>query len=118
MKREYIVGRNKEYKLTKYPTINLYETGQKIKAIMMQKGLSVRDVQEYLGLTTPQSIYHWMNGRNLPTVDNLYALSELFHVPVDEMLSGNRRCEYIYTEVSVRKHLLMYYEKLNKRKVA
>lgn len=118
MKREYIVGRNKENKLTKYPTINLYETGQKIKAIMTRKGLSVRDVQEYLGLTTPQSVYHWINGRNLPTIDNLYALSELFSIPVDEMLSGNRKSNYSFATVLVRKHVLVYYEKLNKNKVA
>ncbi|MBQ2706575.1 MAG: helix-turn-helix transcriptional regulator [Agathobacter sp.] len=118
MRRECIVGRNKEDKLTKNPTIDLCETGQKIKRIMMRKGLSVRDVQEYLGLTTPQSIYHWMNGRNLPTIDNIYAMSELFRVPVDEMLCGNRKSKYTYTSVLVRKHLLVYYEKLNMRKVA
>ena len=26
-----------------------------------------------------------------PTIDNLYALSELFQLPVDDMLCGNRR---------------------------
>ena len=85
---------------------------------MEQQGFSVRDVQEYLGLATPQSIYHWISGRNLPTVDNLYALSNLFHVPVDEMLCGNRKSKYLYVPISSRNHLLFYFEKLNKRNVA
>ena len=29
-------------------------------------------------------------GNSLPTIDNLYALSELFQMPVDEMICGNR----------------------------
>jgi hypothetical protein len=41
--------------------------------------LNVKDIQGFLELSTSQSIYHWFDGRNLPTIDNLYALSELFH---------------------------------------
>lgn len=74
----------------KYPTINVVETGRNIKQIIKSKGFTVRDVQEYLELTTPQSIYHWFDGRNLPTIDNLYALSGLLGVPVDSLLVGNR----------------------------
>ena len=67
----------------KYPVIDMVRTGQNIKRIMQFKGLTVKDVQEFLELSTPQSIYHWFDGRNLPTIDNLYALSELFHVSMD-----------------------------------
>lgn len=54
------------------------------------RGLTVKDIQEYLELSTPQSIYHWFDGRNLPTLDNPYALSELFEVPLDLLVCGNR----------------------------
>ena len=37
-----------------------------------------------------QSVYRWMNGCSLPTIDHLYALSELFRIPIDQMLVGNR----------------------------
>ncbi len=75
----------------KYPVIDMVRTGQNIKSIMRLKGFTVKDLQNYLELSTPQSIYHWFDGRNLPTIDNLYALSELFHMSVDELLVGNRR---------------------------
>ena len=77
----------------KYPVIDMARTGQNIKRIMKLKGLKVKDIQEFLELSTPQSIYHWFDGRNLPTIDNLYALSELFHLPVDALLVGNRKFE-------------------------
>jgi transcriptional regulator with XRE-family HTH domain len=75
----------------KYPLIDMVGTGQNIKRIMQLKGLSVKDIQVHLELTTPQSVYHWFDGRSLPTIDNLYALSDLFHLPVDALLIGNRR---------------------------
>ena len=95
----------------RYPTIDMHRTGQNIRRIMRLRGLSVRDVQEFLELSTPQSIYHWFDGRNMPTVDNLYALSELFRVPVDEMLKGNRSVEFCLCEDSSYKRILTYYEK-------
>ena len=78
----------------KYPVINMKKTGQKIRWIMRMKGFTVRDLQEYLGLSTPQSIYHWFEGRSIPTVDNLYALSYLFGIPMEHLLSGNRKENY------------------------
>ena len=86
-------------------------TGQYIKRIMLIRGMTVKDIQTYLELGTPQSIYHWFEGRNLPALDNLYALSELFHVPVDVMLKGNRIYEYKPIE-AVCDRVLIYFEKM------
>lgn len=94
----------------KYPAIDIYKTGQNIKRIMLRRGLTVRDIQEFLELSTPQSIYHWFDGRNMPTVDNLYALSEMFRVPIDEMIKGNRRVVFCLCQDSAYKRILTYYE--------
>lgn len=94
-----------------YPVIDMVRTGQKIKRIMQYKELTVRDMQNFLELSTPQSIYHWFEGRSLPTVDNLYALSELFQLPVDSLLVGNRKYECKYPNDMYRR-ILMYYEKM------
>lgn len=95
----------------KYPVVDLKRTGQNIKRIMQLKGFSVKDVQDYLELSTPQSIYHWFDGRNLPTIDNLYALSELFQIPVDAMLVGNRKFKCRYQN-NMYQRMFVYYEKL------
>lgn len=102
--------------MDRYPVINRYKTGQNLRWIMEFRGLFVRDVQKYLGLATPQSIYHWFEGRNMPTVDNLYALSELFRVPVDTMLCGNRRTDFRYHASESFGRLYAYYDALLKRK--
>ena len=72
------------------PVIDKKATGINIRRTMDKLDLSVKDLQAYQGLNRLQSIYHWLNGICLPTVDNLYALSNLFLVPVDDLLCGSR----------------------------
>lgn len=74
-----------------FPLINKRETGINLRKIMDERGVSVKDIQKYLGLANVQSIYHWLNGISMPTIDNLYALSELFKLPIDAMVCGNRQ---------------------------
>lgn len=100
----------------RYPVIDMVQTGKNIKSIMQRQGLVVKDVQKFLGLSTPQSIYHWFEGRSLPTVDNLYALSELFQSSVDDLLIGNRKYEYKYQNDRCNR-LVLYYKKINELKV-
>ena len=52
----------------------------------MERGLTVRDLQSYFGFEEPRAIYKWQKGESLPTVDNLYALGNLFEVPMDQIL--------------------------------
>ena len=80
---------------------------------MDERGLTVKDVKEYLGLACLQSIYHWLNGITMPTIDNLYALSELFQVPVDDMLCGNRKPIYTGEKQVQLRRLYTYCEKMN-----
>ena len=63
-----------------FPTIDKVKTGKQIRHLMDSLGLTVMDVQKYMGLATQQAVYHWLNGRSLPSIDNVYALSELFRV--------------------------------------
>lgn len=95
----------------KFPIINVLDTGQNIKRIMQMKGMTVKEVQEYLGLAAPQSIYHWFAGRSIPTVDNLYALSELFCVPMDVLICGTREKKFYFYNRSADRRLVMYYTK-------
>lgn len=73
-----------------YPVIDKKATGQRIRRRMDAMGISVRDIQNFLGLSCVQSIYHWLDGTSLPTVDNMYALSDLLQVPIDTLLVGSR----------------------------
>ena len=72
-----------------YPVIDKKEMGSTLKRYMQERGLTARDVQEYLGLACVQTVYRWIAGISVPTVDNLYALSRLMNTSVDTFISGN-----------------------------
>lgn len=69
-----------------FPVIDLAATGNNIKRLRIERGLTVRDLQDYFGFEEPRAIYKWQNGQCLPTVDNLYALGHILRVSVDEIL--------------------------------
>ncbi len=69
-----------------YPTIDLAATGRNIARLRKERGLSVKELQQFFGFADPQAIYKWQWGKCLPSVDNLYALSALLDVPMDEIL--------------------------------
>lgn len=68
--------------------IDLKRTGRILKAVCLSRGKTVKDIQQYLGLACPQSVYRWYNGQALPTVDHLYAMSRLFRVSMDQLIVG------------------------------
>ena len=73
------------------PAIDKEKTGRMIRRMMDRRGLSVQDVRDGLSLGCVQSVYHWLDGRSLPTLDNLYGLSELLQVPMDMLIVGDRK---------------------------
>ncbi|MBQ8279111.1 MAG: helix-turn-helix transcriptional regulator [Roseburia sp.] len=101
-----------------FPTINLRETGINLRRIMDKRGIEAKDIQEYLNLASVQSVYNWCNGLNMPTIDNLYALSQLLQVSIDEIVCGNRKAiipkPIVILENSRDRRLYSYYRKLNK----
>lgn len=72
-----------------FPTINLEKTGKNIERLRKARRLTVRDLQSYFGFEQPQAIYKWQWGDCLPSVDNLFALSKILHVPMQEILVEN-----------------------------
>ena len=69
-----------------FPTIDLRATGENIIRLRKANGFTVRELQHYFGFEEPQAIYKWQQGKCLPSVDNLYALSRLFGVSMNEIL--------------------------------
>ena len=68
------------------PVIDLVATGINIVRLRDRAGLTVRDLQEIFGFSTPQAIYKWQRGMALPTVDNLVVLAAVFGVKIDDIL--------------------------------
>lgn len=68
------------------PIIDMVETGRRIKVLRKASGMTVRQMQDVFGFSTPQAIYKWQRGECMPTLDNLIVLSALFGVPMDEIV--------------------------------
>ena len=105
-----------------FPLINKRETGVNLRRIMDMRGITPKDVQEYLGLGCVQSVYRWTDGVNMPTIDNLYALSQLLQVPIDTIVRGNKKAILPKTVVVLEdrrdKRLYAYYKRIYEMAVA
>ena len=69
-----------------FPFIDVQATGKNIKRLRQERGLSVKDLQNYFGFEEPQAIYKWQWGQCLPSVDNLFALCYLLDVRFEDIL--------------------------------
>lgn len=94
-----------------YPLIDRQATGQRIRQIMDKRGITIRNMQEYLGLSCVQSIYHWLDGTSLPSLDNLYAISVLLRVPIDLIVCGSHKVFMGTTAGELR--MIAYYNKIH-----
>ena len=71
------------------PSIDLTATGIRIMQLRERSGLSVQDLQDIFGFTTPQAIYKWQRGATLPSLDNLVALAAVFGTTMDAIIVRN-----------------------------
>ena len=75
-----------------------------------------------LDLVVCRACTRWIDGVNMPTIDNLYALSELLQVPIDAIVRGNRAPivpDIIVKPLDSREsRLCAYYEKLQEKRAA
>ena len=68
------------------PIIDMIATGMNITRLRINAGLTVRDLQNIFGFSTPQAIYKWQRGDAMPTLDNMLVLAAVFGVAIDDIL--------------------------------
>lgn len=63
-------------------------TGERIRELLAQKGLTPQDVQRELELECPQSVYAWISDKrkSIPSLDNMVSLSVLLGVQIEDIL--------------------------------
>lgn len=69
-----------------YPNIDMLRTGRRLKQMLESAGYTPRMIQEHLHLSCVQPVYRWYKGLILPSVDHLFALSELLKVHMEDFL--------------------------------
>lgn len=68
------------------PYIDAIETGININDLRMSAGLSVKDIQNVFGFSTPQAVYKWIRGDSIPSVDNLVVLAKVLGVTINDII--------------------------------
>ncbi len=63
------------------------EFNEKLKVLRKQKGLTQEELAEMLYVSRT-AVSKWESGRGLPNIESLRAISKLFSVSLDELLSG------------------------------
>lgn len=82
------------------PTIDKKKTGKLIETFMELNDVKPKDIQKRLKLKCVQTVYRWINGESLPSLEVLYALSEMLGVSMDTLITGNRETIYLKRIIS------------------
>lgn len=69
-----------------YPLVDAEATGKRIHELMIERGFEPHDIQKVMGGLSHTSVYNWFNGKSLPRIDFFVVLSNLFNVPIDELI--------------------------------
>ena len=69
-----------------YPIVSLSATGDNIRRLRKERKVKTSELADYLGFSDVQAVYKWERGACLPTIDNLLALSHLYHVQMEDLL--------------------------------
>ena len=68
------------------PSIDAEATAQRIDARRIENNLSVRDLQNVFGFSSPQAVYGWIRARSVPSIDNLVVLASVLHTTIDDLI--------------------------------
>lgn len=70
--------------------VDVEGTGRRIKTLMTEKNISAIDIQKRLNLSVPYGVYKWIWGLNLPKIDHLVILADMFGVTMDDIVAVKR----------------------------
>ncbi len=74
-------------KIRKIRKISKKRTGLQIRQMMTDRGITVAQIQDWLEIDSPQAVYKWLHGVNLPSVSHLHGLSQILGVTIEEILA-------------------------------
>lgn len=73
------------------PKINSIATGENIARLLKERKIKVADLKQILGVNSKESIYKWIRGQSLPSLEHLVILAHVLDVTMDEIIIIERR---------------------------
>ena len=68
------------------PTIDAEATARRIDTRRLENNLTVRDLQNVFGFSSPQAVYGWIRARSVPSIDNLVVLASILNTTMDDLV--------------------------------
>ena len=78
--------------------MDLVKTGKFLQELRKEKGLTQEQLAEQMGVAR-RTVSRWETGRNMPDMDILIELSDLYAIDLREILSGERKSERMDQEL-------------------
>ena len=84
-----------------YTKIDCVQTGKNLTELMYLYDVNVKQLANTLGVSN-QAVYKWLNGQALPSLDNLFQISRILNVSMDDIVVGIECYSYALPENYVR----------------
>lgn len=65
---------------------------EKLKELRSEAGLTQEQAAEKLNVTR-SAVARWESGKGIPDISNLIAISEVYHISLDELIKGDSKTE-------------------------
>ena len=78
--------------------MDLVKNGRFLQELRKEKGLTQEQLAEQMGVAR-RTVSRWETGSNMPDMDILIDLSDLYEVDLREILSGERKSEHMDQEL-------------------
>lgn len=94
-------------------------TGHVLNQMIKKRGYTVSEIQKELKLACPQPVYRWISGQTMPSIDNLYRLSMILDVHMEDLVVPRRDEVWMIQRMQNPKEgrrLRSYYKTYRKRK--
>ena len=69
------------------PMIDPVKTGENIKNIVKENGYKAGTIANMLKLSDKSTVYKWFRGETLPDIANIFALSDILGVKMDDLVA-------------------------------
>lgn len=90
-----------------YKGIDPVKTGKRLRELMHMKDVTVSEITRQLSVSN-QTVYKWLNGQSLPSLENMYQLSRLLQIGMDEIIVAFDAVEYETPEIYIREEWFQY----------
>lgn len=95
------------------PGIDVEATGKRIGRMIKERGISDKELSKMMGISI-QAINKWRHGYTIPDIENMYILSRILCVKVDDFLVPQRKAAKA-EDIGLNRRLMAYYTMFSKR---